>query len=241
MTRPYHHGSLRSTLLEAAIEAVTASGPANLSMRELARRAGVSYAASAYHFGDKAGLLTALAAQGYDLLADALDAARQRTGEFVEVGVAYVRFAVDHRAHFEVMYPTRPAAHRRSDPRPSPATGRIRPVRGRRRTHRGAVRGRPPHRGARGVVHRARLRVTTRERNPGRRRRRRTGRHRTQDRRPPVPPILTPPRARCTPANRAIVSQAGSTVRCREIRTMRISRTPSSTCTVPSGTNPCFR
>ncbi len=104
MTRPYHHGSLRSTLLQAAVEAVTASGPANLSMRELARRAGVSYAASAHHFGDKAGLLTALAAQGYDLLADALDAARQSTGDFVDVGVAYVQFAIDHRAHFEVMY-----------------------------------------------------------------------------------------------------------------------------------------
>lgn len=73
-------------------------------MRDLARRAGVSHAAPAHHFGDKAGLLTALATQGFDLLADALVAEQQRTGDFLEVGVAYVRFAVDHRAHFEVMF-----------------------------------------------------------------------------------------------------------------------------------------
>ena len=45
-----------------------------------------------------------MAAQGYDLLADALDTARERTGSLLEIGVAYVRFAVDHRAHFDVMF-----------------------------------------------------------------------------------------------------------------------------------------
>ncbi len=104
MTRPYHHGDLRRTLLAAAVDAIAESGPTALSLRDLARRAGVSHAAPAHHFGDKAGLLTALAAQGYDLLADALDAARERTGSLLEIGVAYVRFAVDHRAHFDVMF-----------------------------------------------------------------------------------------------------------------------------------------
>jgi hypothetical protein len=58
----------------------------------------VSHAAPAHHFGDKAGILTAFAAEGYELLAYALIATQQRTGEFPEVGVTYVRFATaEHR------------------------------------------------------------------------------------------------------------------------------------------------
>jgi AcrR family transcriptional regulator len=113
-TRPYHHGDLRRALLAAAVDAIAESGPAALSLRDLARRAGVSHAAPAHHFGDKAGLLTALAAQGYGKLADALDEARDRTGSILEIGVAYVRFAVDHRAHFDVMF--RPDLYDESDP-----------------------------------------------------------------------------------------------------------------------------
>ena len=113
-TRPYHHGDLRQAVLTAAIAVLGESGPAQLSLRDLARRAGVSHAAPAHHFGDKAGLLTAVAAQGYQLLADTLTAARQRSADFLEVGVAYVRFAVDHRAHFEVMF--RPDLYRPDDP-----------------------------------------------------------------------------------------------------------------------------
>src|SRR6266702_4843210 len=70
--RPYHHGDLRRVLLQAAVEAILESGPATVSLRDLARRAGVSHAAPAYHFGDKAGLLTAVAADGFWRLADAL-------------------------------------------------------------------------------------------------------------------------------------------------------------------------
>ena len=112
--RPYHHGNLRQALLAAAVDAITEVGPAGVSLRDLARRAGVSHAAPAHHFGDKAGLLTALAAEGYGLLADALDAAQQRTQDFLEVGVAYVRFAVERRAHFEVMF--RPDLYHSDDP-----------------------------------------------------------------------------------------------------------------------------
>lgn len=112
--RPYHHGDLRQAVLDAAIVAVAEAGPAGVSLRDLARRAGVSHTAPAYHFGDKAGLLAAVAAQGYDLLADALTDAQQRTGSVLEVGVAYVRFAVGHRAHFEVMY--RPDLYHADDP-----------------------------------------------------------------------------------------------------------------------------
>src|SRR5690242_14296324 len=99
VTRPYHHGDLRRALLDAALAQVAEHGPAALSLREVARRAGVSHAAPAHHFGNKAGLLTAIAAEGYHLLAAALAAAR----EFQEQGVAYVLFAVDHPAHFAVM------------------------------------------------------------------------------------------------------------------------------------------
>ncbi len=111
-TRPYHHGDLRPALLRAAVEAIGHAGPAATSLREVARRAGVSHAAAAYHFGDKAGLLTAVAVQGYHLLTEELR--RARDAGFLEVGVAYVRFAARHRAHFEVMY--RPELYRPDDP-----------------------------------------------------------------------------------------------------------------------------
>jgi AcrR family transcriptional regulator len=113
-TRPYHHGDLRPALLRAAVEAIGQAGPAAMSLREVARRAGVSHAAAAYHFGDKAGLLTAVAAQGYRMLAEELRSAWDAHRSFLEVGVAYVRFAVSHRPHFEVMY--RPELYRRDDP-----------------------------------------------------------------------------------------------------------------------------
>ena len=112
--RPYHHGDLPRVLLEAAVEAIAEVGPAAVSLRELARRAGVSHAAPAHHFGDKAGLLTAVAADGFRRLAATLGQTYEATGSFLEVGVAYVRFAVTHRAHFEVMF--RPELYRTDDP-----------------------------------------------------------------------------------------------------------------------------
>jgi AcrR family transcriptional regulator len=112
-TRPYHHGDLRAALLRAAVEAIGQAGPAAMSLRDVARRAGVSHAAAAYHFGDKAGLLTAVAAEGYRMLTQELQHARDARRGFLEVGVAYVRFAVSHRAHFEVMY--RPELYRPDD------------------------------------------------------------------------------------------------------------------------------
>jgi AcrR family transcriptional regulator len=112
--RPYHHGDLPRVLLEAAVEAIDEVGPAALSLRDLARRAGVSHAAPAHHFGDKAGLLTAVATDGFRRLAATLGDAYRATGSFLEVGVAYARFAVTHRAHFEVMF--RPELYRTDDP-----------------------------------------------------------------------------------------------------------------------------
>jgi AcrR family transcriptional regulator len=111
--RPYHHGNLRRALLDAALAEIAAHGPVALSLRGLARHAGVSHAAPAHHFGDKTGLLTAIATEGFTLLGEALRAARA-AGGFLDVGVAYIEFAVSHPAHFEVMY--RPDLYRPDDP-----------------------------------------------------------------------------------------------------------------------------
>ncbi|MDW5326360.1 TetR/AcrR family transcriptional regulator [Plantactinospora sp. KLBMP9567] len=112
--RPYHHGDLRRALLSAAATAIEESGPAGLSLRDLARRAGVSHAAPAHHFGDKAGLLTAFATEGFEMLADRLARIRQESdGNLLELGVGYVMFAVRHRAYFEVMF--RPDLFHRDD------------------------------------------------------------------------------------------------------------------------------
>jgi AcrR family transcriptional regulator len=102
-TKPYHHGDLRAALVRSAVEAITELGVAGTSVREVARRTGVSHAAAAYHFGDRAGLLTAVATEGYRALGAALTAARER-GSFLDVGVAYVQFAIEHPAYFDVMY-----------------------------------------------------------------------------------------------------------------------------------------
>ncbi|MFG2838370.1 TetR/AcrR family transcriptional regulator [Streptomyces zaomyceticus] len=106
----YHHGDLRQAVLDAALDVIAAEGPGALSLRDLARRAGVSHAAPAHHFKDRTGLLTALATEGYGLLAGALAAAP----DLRERGVRYVRFAVEHPAHFQVMF--QPALLRADDP-----------------------------------------------------------------------------------------------------------------------------
>jgi AcrR family transcriptional regulator len=113
-SKPYHHGDARAALTRHAVEAITELGVAGTSVREVARRADMTHAAAAYHFGDRAGLLTAVAAEGYRLLADALVTAQRQERGFLEVGVAYVEFSIDHPAHFDVMY--QPRLHRPDDP-----------------------------------------------------------------------------------------------------------------------------
>jgi AcrR family transcriptional regulator len=102
--RPYHHGDLRPTLVAAAVEAIAEDGLQAASLRGVARRAGVSHAAATYHFGDKAGLLTAVAAEGFRLLAYELGGALGAGGTALDAAVAYVRFALRHRPYFAVMY-----------------------------------------------------------------------------------------------------------------------------------------
>ncbi|MDI9836179.1 TetR/AcrR family transcriptional regulator [Streptomyces sp. KAU_LT] len=98
--RPYHHGDLRRAVLTAALDVVATDGPSALSLRDLARRAGVSHAAPAHHFKDRTGLLTAIAAEGFGLLSAALGEA----ADLRDAGVRYVRFAREHPAHFQVMF-----------------------------------------------------------------------------------------------------------------------------------------
>lgn len=94
--------NLRAAMLAAAADVVAVSGPGDVSVRALARAAGVSHAAHRHHFASRTGLLTALAAQGHRLLAAELEAATATS--FLEVGVAYVRFARAHPGHFAVMF-----------------------------------------------------------------------------------------------------------------------------------------
>jgi AcrR family transcriptional regulator len=97
----YHHGDLKAVILAKAAALVAERGADGISLRELAREAGVSHAAPAHHFTDRRGLFTALAAQGWLLLAEALSDARP---DFVDAALAYVRFALDHPGHYAVMF-----------------------------------------------------------------------------------------------------------------------------------------
>jgi AcrR family transcriptional regulator len=111
--RPYHHGDLRRTLLESAVARIEVVGSSQLSLRDIARTVGVSHAAPAHHFGDKIGLFTAIAAEGFRLLASETMPLLDRPDALLQTGVVYLRFAVERRGYFEVMY--RPDLYRTDD------------------------------------------------------------------------------------------------------------------------------
>lgn len=105
--RPYHHGDLRRGLVDAARRLLEAEGPTALSLRAVAREAGVSPAAPYHHFKDKAELLDAVAHEGWQLLNDAMREAKSRVEgrqQLTQLGIAYVCFARDHPALYRVMY-----------------------------------------------------------------------------------------------------------------------------------------
>jgi AcrR family transcriptional regulator len=112
-TKPYHHGSLRETVIAAAVAEVEAVGAAGVSMREIARRAGVSHAAPAHHFGDKAGIFTAIATQGFRIASETIGPAAAGPYGFLDGGSAYIAFALSHPGHFEVMF--QPQLYRADD------------------------------------------------------------------------------------------------------------------------------
>jgi AcrR family transcriptional regulator len=106
--RPYHHGNLRVALVDAALELVDREGVEALTLRAVARAAGVSPAAPYRHFTDKRALLAAVAEEGFRLLASALrgagDAGADPRARFGARGNAYVAFATRHPSHFRVMF-----------------------------------------------------------------------------------------------------------------------------------------
>lgn len=108
--RSYHHGDLRTALLEAAQRLVARAGTHQVSLRAIAREAGVSHAAPYHHFGDRDELLAALAASGFDALREAMEQSAQegRAGNplnrLQRAGVAYVRFAAAHPELYRLMF-----------------------------------------------------------------------------------------------------------------------------------------
>jgi len=107
--RSYHHGNLRSALLDSAERTLSRRGANELSLRELAREVGVSHAAPRRHFADKQALLDALAEDGFERLGGELDAAMSGAGDSLRdqlgaFALAYVRFATEHPALLELMF-----------------------------------------------------------------------------------------------------------------------------------------
>jgi AcrR family transcriptional regulator len=104
----YHHGDLKRALTDAALGLVQEKGPKGFTLREVARRAGVSAAAPYRHFADKSDLLAAAATQGFIQLHEALSAAAAKEGDPVtqalQMGRAYVRWAVAHPDYYQVMF-----------------------------------------------------------------------------------------------------------------------------------------
>src|SRR3984893_1200048 len=104
---PYHHGDLRAALVRAAMELLDESGETALSLRAVARCAGVSPAAPYRHYADREALVSAISAVGYRELAERLAAAHPSPStpdELASVAIAYVQFAVERPALFRIMF-----------------------------------------------------------------------------------------------------------------------------------------
>jgi AcrR family transcriptional regulator len=99
---PANADSLQRTVLAAAVSIVASSGPDDVSLREVARAAGVSHQAPYHHFKDREGLFAAITEEGFSLLADSLNMSQSPTRE--SMFVAYVQFALRHPGHFRVMF-----------------------------------------------------------------------------------------------------------------------------------------
>lgn len=107
--RTYYAGDLRRDVMQQALTAVAEAGVASVSLRDLARRLGVSHAAPHNHFPDKRALFTALATDGLQRLAATIAEFVERAGEdplerLAASGRAYLRFAAEHAAAFDVIW-----------------------------------------------------------------------------------------------------------------------------------------
>ena len=110
--RPYHHGDLASALLDASEAELAEKGIEGFSLRGVAKRAGVSHAAPAHHFGDVDGLLTALAARGFERFLARQQTFRQQArhepqAQLQASGLGYVVFALENPALFRLMFGSR--------------------------------------------------------------------------------------------------------------------------------------
>ena len=117
--RPYHHGHLRSAMIDAALTLISQHGPRGFSLSQAAKLAGVTVGAPYRHFPDKEALIAAIAAQGFSELESRIEAAAAANPgdpypRLIALGEAYVQFAVDQPSHFQVMFDSR--IHRRRDP-----------------------------------------------------------------------------------------------------------------------------
>ena len=108
--RSYHHGNLRQSLIAVAVEVIAEREQASFTLRELARRLGVTHAATYHHFRDKDDLLGAVALDGFErLLAhsqkaiEAMDS-QDNTLKMRQIAASYIRFALENPGHFRVMY-----------------------------------------------------------------------------------------------------------------------------------------
>jgi AcrR family transcriptional regulator len=116
----YHHGDLRRALVEAATAIVAEDQNWDFSLREVARRAGVSHNAPYRHFPEKLDLLAAVAATGFELLRLAMikaaEASRTPDDALIAIGDAYVRFGTENPARYRLMFSTALAASKAALP-----------------------------------------------------------------------------------------------------------------------------
>ncbi|ALU61551.1 MULTISPECIES: TetR/AcrR family transcriptional regulator [Pseudomonas syringae group] len=103
--RTYHHGNLPAVLRQAAWDIVGEAGVRGMSLRECARRANVSHAAPAHHFGSLENLLAEVVADGYERMADVIIAVQQELDDtLLGCGIGYVSFARSYPEHFRLMF-----------------------------------------------------------------------------------------------------------------------------------------
>jgi AcrR family transcriptional regulator len=104
----YHHGNLRRALVDEAVRVIHREGVDALTLRGVGAALGVSRTALYRHFADKDALVAVVAREGFVALKAALDGARARVpglrDQLTAMGAAYVRFALDNRAHYQVMF-----------------------------------------------------------------------------------------------------------------------------------------
>jgi AcrR family transcriptional regulator len=105
----YHHGDLKNALIQAGIEILSVDGIKGLSLRRVAKRAGVSHAAPYAHFKDKQALIAAISTEGYKKLFVQLNQIDQQytndpLKKLVEVAWCYLQFAVNNPAHFKLTF-----------------------------------------------------------------------------------------------------------------------------------------